>query len=113
MKVLLIILLLALSACTSAGKYDEFAKCLTEKDVKMYGAYWCSHCQAQKKLFGSSWQYVNYVECSLPGGQAQTEYCKTQGVSGYPTWEFGDKTRLEGEATFEDLAARSGCALLN
>ena len=30
----------------------------------MYGAYWCPHCQAQKKVFGESFQYVPYVECT-------------------------------------------------
>jgi hypothetical protein len=30
---------------STAGKYDNFAKCLTEKGVEMYGASWCSHCQ--------------------------------------------------------------------
>ena len=45
-------------------KLDDFAKCLTQKSVVMYGAYWCPHCQAQKKLFGSSFKYVNYVECT-------------------------------------------------
>ena len=31
---------------------DALAQCLTAKGVKMYGAYWCSHCQNQKKAFG-------------------------------------------------------------
>ncbi len=37
---------------------DDFAKCLSEKGVTMYGAAWCSHCQNTKKTFGQSFQYV-------------------------------------------------------
>ena len=110
-KELLIITLLILAGCSASGQYDDFAKCLTESDVKMYGAFWCSHCQNQKKLFGSSWQYVNYVECSLPGGQGQTEFCSNQGIEGYPTWEFKDGSRLGGEVSFNVLSEKSGCAL--
>src|SRR3989338_4753785 len=98
------------------GQYDDFAKCLTEKGAKMYGAYWCPHCINQKEDFGKSWQYVTYVECSLPGGQAQTPVCKTAGIEGYPTWEFIDaetqnKTRASGELSFEQLSVYSGCPL--
>src|SRR3989339_819290 len=42
---------------------DEFAKCLNETGVKMYGTEWCSHCKEQKKLFGESFQFVNYIDC--------------------------------------------------
>lgn len=92
------------------GKYDEFAKCLTTNGVKMYGAFWCSHCQAQKKMFGNSWQYVNYIECSNPDG-TQTQECKLAGITAYPTWELGDGTRVSGELTFAELSAKSGCSL--
>ncbi|MBI2146731.1 hypothetical protein HYU22_05320 [Candidatus Woesearchaeota archaeon] len=75
-------LILLLSSCSSGpGKYDAFAQCLTENGVKMYGAYWCPHCLNQKEDFGKSWQYVNYIECSLPGNQGQTEICATAGIT--------------------------------
>jgi hypothetical protein len=94
----------------ASGRYDSFAQCLTENDVKMYGAFWCPHCQNQKKAFGASWQYVTYIECSLPDGRSQTEFCQRANIKGYPTWEFGDGSRIEGEASFEQLAQRSGCS---
>jgi len=31
------------------GKYDDFAKCLTQNGVKFYGTYWCPHCNNQKR----------------------------------------------------------------
>ncbi len=77
----------------------------------MYGAYWCPHCINQKEQFGPSWQYINYIECSLPGGRGQTTQCEQAGIEGYPTWEFGDGERASGELTFEMLSEKSGCVL--
>src|SRR5215467_2633829 len=51
------------------GRLDAFAKCLTAKNAKMYGAYWCPHCQDQKEMFGSSFQYAPYVECGIKGSK--------------------------------------------
>ena len=82
------------------GKYTEFAKCLTEKEVVMYGAYWCSHCQAQKKLFGDAWEEVNYVECDARGDNGNPDLCTEKGVTGYPTWIFADGSRTSGETGF-------------
>lgn len=66
---------------------DEFAKCLTDKDFVMYGAVWCSHCKEQKNMFGSSFQYINYVECP-----DNINLCKEKGVDGVPAWEIQDVT---------------------
>jgi hypothetical protein len=93
------------------GEYDEFAKCLTEAGVKMYGAYWCSHCQNQKDMFGNSWNYINYIECSLPNRGGQTSFCTQAGIGGYPTWETQSGERFARELTFEQLSQLSGCAL--
>ena len=109
--IILIPLLLVLAGCGGPGKYDAFAQCLTENGVKMFGAYWCPHCLNQKKEFGKSWQYVTYVECSLPGGQGQTEVCSKEGIKGYPTWEFANGERVSGEVPFPELSQKSGCPL--
>lgn len=85
---------------------DLFAQCLADKGVIMYGAYWCSHCQNQKSLFGDSFKYVNYVECTSSPGK-----CSSAGVSGYPTWIFTDGKKLEGEQKLEILSQESGCVL--
>lgn len=94
-----------------AGQYDDLAKCLAAKNVRMYGAYWCTHCQAQKKAFGDSWQYIKYIECSLAGGKGQTQECSEAGIKGYPTWDFGKGERLSGEVSLEQLAEKSGCSI--
>lgn len=97
------------AGCGEKVNYDDFAKCLTDSGVKMYGAYWCSHCQNQKKMFGNSWEYINYVECSLPNRVGQTEECRETGIKGYPTWEFQDGKRIEGKLSFEQLSQYSNC----
>ena len=93
------------------GRYDNFAQCLTDNGVKMYGAYWCPHCANQKELFGDSFDYVDYIECSLPNKGGQTEVCKQAGIKAYPTWEFQDDTRIEGELSLEQLSQKTNCKL--
>lgn len=93
------------------GQYEDFAKCLTEKGVKMYGAYWCPHCQNQEKMFGGSWKYVDYIECSLPNRGGQNAACNNAGINGYPTWEFANGERVEGEVPLQQLSEKSGCSL--
>lgn len=90
---------------------DAFTQCLTDKGVKFYGAFWCPHCQNQKKMFGGSAKLLPYVECSTPDAQGQTELCKEKKVEGYPTWEFADGTRESGEVTLSKLAEKSSCLL--
>ena len=95
---------------TVSGKYDDFAICLKEKGAVFYGAFWCSHCNNQKILFGSSKDLMPYVECSTPDMQ-QNEICKDKKIEGYPTWEFADGSRLTGEVPFETLAQKTSCVL--
>lgn len=96
------------------GQYDAFAQCITEKGAKMFGAYWCPHCQNQKKQFGKSFSKVTYIECAQPGNpNAQVKECVDAKISGYPTWEFADGSRVEGEMSLEALAEKTGCQLEN
>jgi hypothetical protein len=76
------------------SRLDAFARCLTAKQAKMYGAFWCPHCEEQKEKFGSSFQYAPYVECGIKGSQA-----------------FADGTRVEGEHDLQFLADQTGCGL--
>jgi len=77
------------------GKYDTFATCLKDQGAVFYGAFWCSHCQAQKKMFGASQKLLPYVECSTPDAKGQTPICLEKEISGFPTWEFTNNTTLE------------------
>ena len=93
------------------GKYDTFATCLREKGAVFYGAFWCPHCQAQKKLFGSSQKLLPYVECSTVNGAGQLQICKDKNITGYPTWDFADQSRLSGEISLSQLAEKTSCKL--
>lgn len=93
------------------GKLDEFARCLKEKNAVFYGTFWCPYCQSQKATFGKSKKYLPYVECSTPDGKTQTFQCKSQNITGYPTWEFADGSRESGEMSLEHLSAKTNCTL--
>jgi hypothetical protein len=99
------------SASNSApSPYDEFAQCLNDAGAVEYGAWWCPHCADQKELFGSSFDYVNYVECST-AARTMNQTCQDAGIEGYPTWEFADGSRLGGAQSLETLAEKTGCEL--
>lgn len=86
-----------------AAWIEGLAKSLNEKGMVMYGAYWCSHCQAQKKMFGDAVQYIDYVECDPSGTNANPDECKANNVEGYPTWIYQGK-QYSGEQSLEKLA---------
>ena len=96
---------LFLSACSnSPGKYDAFATCLFEKGATMYGTEWCSHCQNQKKTFGKSFKYVDYVDCDK-----DRDECLRNGVKGYPTWIINGE-KYSGEQSLQRLASLTDCS---
>ena len=97
----------------SQHKYDGFAKCLTDRGVKMYGAYWCPHCQEQKEKFGASFEFAPYTECGVQGDlHAETQVCKDAGIQHFPTWQFPPTgERVERVFSLESLSERTGCAL--
>ena len=90
---------------------NAFAQCLKDAKATMYGAFWCPHCQAQKKLFGNAAKLLPYVECSTPDTKSQTQICIDKKIEGYPVWEYADGTRTSGEQTLEQLAAKTSCKL--
>ncbi|MCL4399984.1 hypothetical protein M1506_01775 [Patescibacteria group bacterium] len=85
---------------------DYFARCLSEKGLVMYGLYSCPHCQAEKELFGSSFKYVNYVECS-----ENPSKCTAEGINAVPTWIEPGGERLVGTQSLDNLSSVSGCKL--
>jgi len=93
------------------GPLDGFAQCLKDKGALFYGAFWCPHCQNQKKMFGRSEKLLPYVECSTADGRSQLPVCAEKKIEGYPTWVFTDATRESGEVPLETLSAKTGCPL--
>lgn len=83
---------LIIAGCTTktpeaSNNLDTFAQCLTKADVKMFGTATCPHCQNQKKLFGDSFKYIQYVDCF-----ASPTMCSN--IATVPTWLFADGSVL-------------------
>jgi len=92
-------------------KYDTFAKCLATHQAKMYGLYWCPHCQEQKEMFGASFHNVPYVECAIQGSSELAPTCKMAGVKLFPSWQFGMEAPKEGVLSLDALSDKTGCSL--
>lgn len=111
----LIVLVVAIFLITPSGgpgKYDALAQCVSDSGAKFYGAWWCSHCAAQKKMFGKSVKLLPYIECYAPGQtKDQLEICVDAKIESYPTWEFADGSRLVKVMSFEELAEKTSCVL--
>jgi hypothetical protein len=108
--IFIVIGIIAFYASSGSGKYDGFAKCISDSGAKFYGAFWCSHCAEQKALFGSSAKYLPYIECSTPDKNGEFDVCKNAGINGYPTWIFADGSRTN-QLTLQELSQKTGCAL--
>lgn len=101
------------------GNLDSFAQCLSDKQAKFYGAFWCPHCQAQKALFGKSKDLLPYIECSTPDSKGQTQICIDKEIKNYPTWSFpmasttssSTEEFFPGEKTLQELADKTGCVI--
>ena len=102
--IIVIILAVALfiaqkSASDKVGsKYDAFAICLKDKGANFYGAFWCSHCQEQKELFGEAKKLLPYVECASTDPSGQTQICEDQKIESYPTWTFRSGIKIEEQS---------------
>ena len=87
------------------GAYDDFAKCLTEKGVVIYGNDFCQYTNKQVNMFGNSKKYLNYVKC------AENEaLCDSKGVDITPTWEINGKM-YEQVQGLDKLVLLSGCEI--
>jgi hypothetical protein len=104
----LIVIFLAMtvySYSNKPGNYDEFATCLTDSGVVVYGNDHCSYTLSQLSMFGKSKTYLNYVKCTENG-----ELCDEKEVSLTPTWEIGEN-KLEGVQGLQKLSDLSECEL--
>lgn len=88
------------------GEYDTFATCLSDSGAVMYGTEWCSHCKAQKEMFGASFDNINFVDCDR-----QKDACLIAGVSGYPTWVINGEN-YAGQQQLSRLAELTNCELV-
>jgi len=104
----LIVLFLFLSVnafLKKPGQYDEFAKCLTEKGVVVYGNDFCSYTGQQLNYFGKSEKYLNYIKCV-----SNKQLCNQKDIQITPTWEINGEM-YEQIQTFERLSTLTGCEI--
>ena len=87
------------------------AQCLKEKGAVFYGTFWCPHCLTQKSIFKTTASDLPYVECSTADKTDQTRICKNKNIMAYPTWEFANGERFEGELSLIQLAEKTGCPI--
>ena len=88
----------------------DLASFLKAKGAKMYGAFWCSHCEDQKEIFGAGAD-LPYVECFPDGwqrGAPLASACANANITGFPTWILEDGTKLEGDKSLKELAQAAG-----
>jgi len=90
---------------------NEFAQCLANEGAIFYGAFWCSHCNNQKSMFGEAQKLLPYVECSTTDKQGQLQICIDKSITNYPTWDFADGSRETGELSLEKLSEKTGCVI--
>ena len=96
--------LLGTSGARSGTALDPFAQCLAAKNVTMYGAYSCSHCQNQKAMFGEAFDKVTYVDCDQ-----QRQTCLDAGVRGFPTRIDAQGNTYPGTQPLSKLAEIGTC----
>jgi uncharacterized membrane protein len=76
---------------------------LNALNAKMYGAFWCSHCNNQKQELGSeASKLFEYVECSKDGVNSQYDTCKIEKIPGFPTWQINGQL-FPGEKDLSEL----------
>ena len=94
---------------TESGPSEiELAKHLTSVEAKMYGAFWCPHCNDQKQVLGKeAAKEITYIECDPRGANPQPEVCQAAGITSYPSWDINGK-QLSGAQLPETLAQESG-----
>lgn len=102
---------------TEPSEHDQFAQCLYESGMRMYGSVTCSFCARQRELFGSSFKYIHEIECDPRNENNEAQRCIAKNISHTPTWILEDEAgneveRLEpGLQPLEKLSQLSNCPL--
>ena len=73
----------------SSARAVKVGQRLKALNAKMYGAFWCSHCNNQKQELGLEVaKQFDYIECDKDGANTQYKLCRSTKITGYPTWEI-------------------------
>lgn len=92
---------------TAATTREDFVNCLKESGLIMYGSNSCEYCRQQKKMFGSQFEELNFVNCEF-----EKDLCESKGITAYPVWEIGTQ-RAIGIQNFEQLSQLANCPQAN
>lgn len=79
----------------------KLAKCLKERNFKLYTAKNCPECDVQRTLFGDAYRFLDYTECTLNPDECQE-------VNSVPAWKIMGKYYY-GKRSLEELRLASGC----
>ena len=107
----LIVVVIAIFLTGNNKNYDEFATCLVDKGYIMAGTEWCSYCNEQKRVFKGSFENVIIPAGGFKDCDREMQWCREQGVAGYPTWITPDGATRSGVQSLPTLARISGCPL--
>ena len=99
----LVVYFLVFAGSNPDSPEGKLATCLRDRGATMYGLPTCPHCQDQKEMFGDSFKYINYVNCS-----ANREKCINEGIETVPTWTI-DGENFVGVQELDELAEKAGC----
>lgn len=81
---------------------EETAKCIGEKTI-LFTQLGCTHCEAQKELFGDNIKYLNIIDCFYKNSE-----CSKNNITAVPTWKINDNY-YKGTKTIEELKELTGC----
>ncbi len=84
---------------------SSVAQCLSDSGAILYASQYCTHCQAQKSMFGNYLNKINVVECST-----NIVECQNAGITAYPTWEINGR-KFVGLRDLNTLSDIAGCNL--
>lgn len=91
-------------------------ECMKEAGLEMYGSFQCRVCGRQRNLFGTSFEFVEEIECHPKGEDPQTQRCLENDISITPTWVIEKDgvviDRLEGYQNLETLGEITGCPFI-
>ncbi|MDI6602829.1 MAG: hypothetical protein QME57_01775 [Patescibacteria group bacterium] len=100
-----------LSLKNESSYLKNFAQCLTQKGIRLYGSSQDIYTQKQKAMFGRAINYLTYIECIEPESKELLFECQVEAIKTFPTWEFPDKERKSGILSLEELEELSNCQI--
>lgn len=95
-----IVIIILIFTLKNGDTDEQTAKCIGEKSI-VYIKTGCSACKYQKELFGSSYIYLNSINCAITPK-------KCFDIIGTPTWIINGK-QYRGVQKIEKLKELTGC----